>query len=168
MVVWCGGPVKILFWITNVRLCQRINMTTLRIIQKHESLIFCSISVLFDWENSNAPPGCPYRSVCLRLLEILSQYLLSQLNTESTRESAILDLFITNKPGLVKACTVIPGLSDHEVFLADCDIRAASARKQPRSVFKWGKADWSKIKEDLAAFRDRFIPAYESRSVEEN
>ena len=62
----------------------------------------------------------------------------------------------------------IPGLSDHEVVLADCDIRAASARKQPRSVFKWGKADWSKIKEDLAAFRDRFIPAYKSRSVEEN
>ena len=121
-----------------------------------------------DWENSNAPPGCPDRSVCLRLLEILSQYLLSQLNTESTRESAILDLFITNKPGLVKACTVIPGLSDHEVVLAHCDIRVASARKQPRSVFKWGKADRSKIKEDLAAFRDRFIPAYESRSVEEN
>ena len=121
-----------------------------------------------DWENSNAPSGYPNLSVCLRLLWILSQYLLSQLNTESTRESAILDLFITNKPGLVQACTVIPGLSDHEFVLADCDIRAASARKQPRSVFKWGKADWSKIREDLAAFRDGFILAHGSRSVEEN
>ena len=68
----------------------------------------------------------------------------------------------------MKACTVIPGLSDYEVVLADCDIRAASARKQPRSVFKWDKADWSKIKKDLAALRDSFIPAYGSRSVEEN
>ena len=68
----------------------------------------------------------------------------------------------------MKAYTVIPGLSDHKLILADCDIRAASARKQPRSVFKWGKADWGKIKEDLAAFRDRFIPANKCRSVVEN
>ena len=99
-----------------------------------------------DWTNLNAAPGTPDRSLCLRLLEILSNHLLSQMNIEPTRESTILDLFITNKPGLLKACTVIPGLSDHEIVLADCDIKAASVRKEPRSIFRWNKADWVKSK----------------------
>ena len=121
-----------------------------------------------DWENLSAPPGTPDRSICLRLLEILSNYLLSQMNLETTRETSIVDLFITNKPGLVKSCTVIPGLSDHEIVLTDYDIRAVSVRKPPRTIFKWGKADWTKIKEDLVAFRDSFMAAHAERSVEQN
>ena len=46
-----------------------------------------------------------------------------------TRESCISDLFCTNKPGLAKSVNVIPGLSDHELVCADCNIRAQITKK---------------------------------------
>ena len=49
-----------------------------------------------DWTNLSAPIGSNHKNICLRLLEILGQFFLTQMNQEPTRESAILDLFLTN------------------------------------------------------------------------
>ena len=121
-----------------------------------------------DWTNLSAPIGSNHKNICLRLLEIIGQYFLTQMNQEPTCESAILDLFLTNKPGLVKSCTVIPGLSDHDIVLTDCDVRAVSVEKPPRVIFKWGKADWDKIRSSLKNFKDRFLTICHHRTVEEN
>ena len=53
------------------------------------------------------------------------------MNQEPTLESAILDLFLTKKPGLVESCTIIPGLSDHDIVLTDCNVRVVSVEKPP-------------------------------------
>ena len=90
------------------------------------------------------------------------------MNQEPTHESAILDFFLTNKPGLVKSCTVIPDLSDHDIVLTDCNTRAVSVEKPPRVIFKWGKADWDKIRASLNNFKDRFLAICHHRTVEEN
>jgi len=44
------------------------------------------------------------------------------MQREPTREGRVLDLFYTNKPSLVKAMSTIPGISDHDAVVADCDI----------------------------------------------
>ena len=98
----------------------------------------------------------------------MGQFFFTQMNQEPTRESAILDLFLINKPGLVKSCTVIPGLSDHDIVLTDCNVRAVSVEKPPRVIFKWGKADWDKIRSSLNSFKDRFRTICHHRTVEEN
>ena len=121
-----------------------------------------------DWTNLSAPVGSNHKNICLRLLEILGQFFLTQMNQEPTRESAILDLFLTNKPGLVKSCAVKPGLSDHDNVLTDCNVRAVSVEKPPRVIFKWGKADWDKIRSSLNNFKDRFFAICYHRTVEEN
>ena len=109
-----------------------------------------------------------HKNICIRLLEILGQFFLTQMNQEPTRESAILDLFLSNKPGLVKSCSVIPGLSDHDIVLTDCNVRAVSVEKPPRVIFKWGKANWDKIRSSLNNFKDRFLTICHHRTVEEN
>ena len=82
--------------------------------------------------------------------------------------SAIIDLFLTKKPWLMKLCTVIPGLSDHDIILTDCNVRAVSVEKPPRVILKWGKAVWDKIQPSLNNFNDRFLAICSQRTVEEN
>ena len=70
---------------------------------------------------------------------------------------AILDLFATNKPGLVKSINNGPGISyDHDIIIIDSDVRARTTKKSPHKIYKWAKADWDNIKADTSAFADRY------------
>ena len=53
----------------------------------------------------------------------------------------LLDLFCCNKPSLVKVCISIPGILDHSIVLADCDLKSTINKKPPRKVYQWSKAD---------------------------
>ena len=57
------------------------------------------------------------------------------MQREPTRGQNLLDLFCCNKPSLVKACIFIPGISDHSIVLADCDLKATINKKSPRKVY---------------------------------
>ena len=59
-----------------------------------------------------------------KLLTIINDHHLTQLQQEPIREDRVLDLLLTNKPGCIKETATIPGISDHDgIILADCDIR---------------------------------------------
>ena len=67
-----------------------------------------------DW-NLNCLQGNNYPStLCMTFLDTLLELDLSQIVTFPTRQRNILDIFITNHPTLVKSCTSIPEISDHE------------------------------------------------------
>ena len=67
-----------------------------------------------DW-NLNCLQGNNYPStLCMTFLDTLLELGLSQIVTFPTRQHNILDIFITNCPNLVRSCTSIPGISDHE------------------------------------------------------
>jgi len=68
------------------------------------------------------------------MLDLLRDHHVSQMQREPTREGRVL---CTNKPSLVKAMPTIPGISDHDAILADCDIRPAFCKKRSpeRSFF---------------------------------
>ena len=40
-----------------------------------------------------------------------------------------LDLWLANKPSLVKQCNSIPGISDHDIVLTDSDFKAKINKK---------------------------------------
>jgi len=50
------------------------------------------------------------------LLDIFNSFGFTQLVDSPTRRNNILDLFVTNRRGLVQNATVSPGLSDHELI----------------------------------------------------
>ena len=103
-----------------------------------------------------------------RLLEILEEHHLVQHQLEPTRENNILDLFCTNKPGIVKNMHTIPGISDHDIPLADCDIKPRYTKKPPRKVYNYKKADWDMLREEAKSFTADFLTDHRDRSVEEN
>ncbi len=86
-----------------------------------------------------------------------------------TRNDRILDLFITNQPGIVKSCNVIPGLSEHEIVAADCNPQPMQAWKNPRTVQIYSKADWDDIRQRAVEYKDLFLTkaVNEPSSVEE-
>ena len=102
------------------------------------------------------------------LLSILSEAGLKQMQREPTRGQNPLDLFCCNKPSLVKSITSIPGISDHNIVLADCKLKPSIITKPQRKIYQWSKADWRSLREQTVAFAEDFLASATTRSVNEN
>ena len=115
------------------------------------------------------PEDSPNRLLKEKLIEVISEAGLQQMQREPTRGQNLLDLFCCNKPSLVKACISIPGIfSDHRIVLADCNLKATINKKPPRKVYQWSKADWQLIKEQTVISAKQFLALALTRTVKEN
>ena len=102
---------------------------------------------------------------CDKLLEITKNCNLEQVNETPTRQGSILDLLFSSHPTLVQRHTVCPriGLSDHDILSVTTFIKLVV------TVFINRKADWTKISEDMAFFRDLYLHNnLSSNAVKEN
>ena len=90
-------------------------------------------------------------------LETLADHNMQQMNENSTREGAMLDLFITNKHTLVRNMDTTPSISDHEsAIIADCYLKPVITTKPPPRVVVWAQANWQKMKADIHLFASTF------------
>ena len=76
-----------------------------------------------------------------KLVSVLAEAGLTQTQRDPTRGQNLLDLFCCNKPLLVKTCISIPGISDHSIVLADCNLKTPITKKPQRRVYRWSKGD---------------------------
>ena len=76
-----------------------------------------------DWHNHQSKPNSTMGPLCETHLTFLTDFFLAQCQKDPTREDSVLDLFYTNKPGLVKSTSTIPGISDHDIIAVYCNIR---------------------------------------------
>ena len=120
-----------------------------------------------NWEDGSVRQ-CNDRKTHEAVLGALRDNHLTQMQLEPTRLGNILDLMCTNKPGLVKAVTTIPGISDHEAVIADHNIRPEYRKKLPRKVHKYKEADWDKIKRETVEFAESYTSGDNTRDVENN
>ena len=72
------------------------------------------------------------------------------------------------KPDLFSDIHSIPGISDHEIILADCDLKPVVCKKPPQTIYLWNKVDWNKIRLLTSEFSESFLPEHGTRSVEKN
>ena len=121
-----------------------------------------------NWDQGTISPISNPKAVIDLVLCISQQFELTQLQCEPTRLDNLLDLFFTNKPTLLKSVTAIPGISDHEIVLADCDIKPTINKRAPRYIHQRRKPDWEKLKSETVAFGSKFLEESSSRSVSEN
>ena len=122
-----------------------------------------------DWEHFVTTAGCPRPGACNALLETFDGHDLEQLQLDPThRDGNILDLFATNKPGLVKSCVDIPGISDHHAVVIDSNIKAHISKKPPRKKYLWNKVDWDKWKRRAKNFTHTYLYFQSERTTEEN
>jgi hypothetical protein len=60
------------------------------------------------------------------------------------------------------------GISDHDIPIADCNIKPSQNKKEPRKIYDYKKADWIKIKQESSNFRETFIKDYLNNNVDKN
>ena len=75
-----------------------------------------------NWENSLVLPSVTNKGQCEHFLSSLDEHALTQVQKEQTKDKNILDLCITNKPGLIKSSRSVPGISDDCAVLTEADI----------------------------------------------
>jgi len=121
-----------------------------------------------DWDTGYVPPGSSLKAIKEYVISIFQDTGLSQMQRESTRCQNLLDLFCVNKPSLVKTIISIPGISDHSIVLADCDLKAVIIKKPPRKVYQWSKADWQQIREHTVSYANKFLAIAPTRSANAN
>ena len=87
-----------------------------------------------DWQNLSVRPGGAEPAAQNKLLDIHNKFAISQVQMEPTRGENNLDLFFTTNPSLVKNSTVVPGISDHDMVVTDCELRPIYNRPKPRKT----------------------------------
>ena len=120
------------------------------------------------WENESVLPGAS-ESSCQKLIDILHIFGLSQLQRENTRGDRLLDLYVTDRPALVKSENTAPSISDNDgAIVVDSNILAILNKKTPRKVFIFSKAQWNSVKTDVLNFSTSFLESYKTRSINQN
>jgi hypothetical protein len=121
-----------------------------------------------DWEHNSVAAGSDRKALCEKLIEVLENHDLEQLQREPTRNNAVLDLYCTNRPNLVKCISTVPGISDHDIVVVDSDIKAQINKKPKRQVHQWSKANWDLLREDSLKFQESFLKDYQNHDIDTN
>ena len=72
-----------------------------------------------NWETLTISSECNNRKMYDKLLDVIDENEMQQLQNQHTRCGSVLDIFFTNKPSLVKDITVISGISDHDAVVVE-------------------------------------------------
>ena len=83
------------------------------------------------------------------MIEIANDHSLIQHVREPTHGNNILDLLFSTNPDPVQSVTVAPGMSYHDIVLADINTKLKGNKKKPRMVYLFTKGDTNRIKADL-------------------
>ena len=90
-------------------------------------------------------------------LEFLNNKGLCQIVDFPTRGSNILDIFVTNRPS---SCTVMDGISDHEVVFTKSLIQAGLCPPSKRHIYLWSKADFNQIRQSIQSLCEEFVSSF--------
>ena len=121
-----------------------------------------------NWDLCTVDHETSNRTLKEKFISILSEAGLKQMQREPTRSQNLLDFFYCNKPSLVKSITSIPGISGHNIVLADCKLKPSIITKPHRKIYQWSKADWRSIREQTVIFAEDFLASAATRSVNVN
>ena len=97
------------------------------------------------------------RSVYDSFVAILDDYNLVQIETEPTRHDNVLDLILTSNPTHVYKVECLPGLSDHDIVLADVATKPAQIKQKRRKIHLYNKADWITFQSKLSDYQTQFF-----------
>jgi hypothetical protein len=103
-----------------------------------------------DWSIMTINPKAPEKEVQQKLIDISTQFNLTQVHDTPTRENNLSDIVLTTNATLVKSSTNIPGLSDHHIIITDTIIKPTYNQNKPQKCCLYSKANWNKIDNEIA------------------
>ena len=77
-----------------------------------------------EWETEQPTTNQYTHSISSSFLDSLANTGLQQIVNVPTRNNNNLDVFLNNRPSLVRQCVGMPGLSDHDIAFVETSSRA--------------------------------------------
>jgi len=98
------------------------------------------------------------RCINERMLRTASDLGFEQMVNFATRGNSILDVFMTNRPSLIKRCEPIPGVSDHHTAIfVDTEVVAPKGKNVRRRIYLWDKGNVTALRSDIQEFAEDFV-----------
>ena len=115
-----------------------------------------------DWSNMSISGNRYRKDINERLIELVNNTCQEQLVSSPTRGSNILDVFFSNRPSLTSKCSLLPGLSDHDIVSVKASVCAKYLKKPKRSFWNWKKRDNHNLHKDAMCFSSAFVSKHNS------
>ena len=96
-----------------------------------------------NWEDRTVKNNS---NICKSILDLMDDFSLEQLVNEPTRGNNTLDLCFTNKSSLLNTVSIVPGLSDHDIVIADFFIQPKFAKKSLERCTNTLMKTWQQLK----------------------
>jgi len=113
-----------------------------------------------NWNTNNISNSMYPSSLCDTIIDFVEEHGFTQTVNTATRGNNILDVFLTNRPSLVKSCHVVPGISDHEAVVVESSISSAPHQHSLRTIYVWHKANITSIRSAIDQFSSNFFTLY--------
>ena len=110
-----------------------------------------------NWETLTIDQHQNLKEINEIFLDTIQNLNLEQIIKKPTRLNNTLDLFLTNRPGLVIDYDIIPGLSDHDVVKINSQIKAVINEKPKRKIFLWNKCNLTELHQAAIKFQNLFL-----------
>lgn len=121
-----------------------------------------------DWSTSTVPHMCLNRSVCLKFLNLCTEFNLTQIITSPTRENALLDLFLITCPDRLLGVTYLEEISDHKAINVSLLFMIERKTVVDKYIFDYKNANVTALNACLRLYLDSFLSSWQSRSVDDN
>jgi len=108
--------------------------------------------------------GKPKTEMYSKLLDLSTDYNLTQVHDKPTRENSLLDLIFTTNPSLIKSTANTPGISDHDIVVTDSDTKPYYIKQKPRRCFTFSKANWDQLKADITDISRQVVQLYNNNN----
>ena len=103
----------------------------------------------YTFPDMTLKPDTPYKNVHIQFADYLADNGLAQMVTEPTRGPNTLDYMVTNIPSRFVKTLVIPGLSDHNIPMAEVNLNPLTNKETPRRITLYKKANWDQMRSDM-------------------
>ena len=101
-------------------------------------------------------------------MKILSPSLTtSQVVNEPTRGENVLDFILTSNHTLVNYIKVSPGIADHDIVVANVNVKTKTKKQVPRKVPLFRKANWTDFRSFMAEKKTEILNNLQQQRVEE-
>ena len=113
-----------------------------------------------DWQSLSVRKDAQDREVQQALLDLATDFNLTQVHDEPTRKNNLLDLVFTTNPSLIKSTANAPGISDHDMVVVDSDTKSFYAKQRPRKCYTFSKANWDQLKANISELSQEILRLY--------
>ena len=127
------------------------------------SIIVCGGDFNFpdwDWNTATIKQNATYPRLHQFFIDTIADTCLEQMVNSPTRKNNILDLFLTNNPGLVPRIEVLPGISDHDAVFMELMLSVPKQHHPSRLVHVFKRADWDQLKTDTLSLSNNIVNSF--------